>query len=236
MPDSDFTPKVFKIHRFQIGVNVLIQTLLVIVIVVAANYFAFRHYQRWDLSRNRSFTLAGQTKTLLGGLKSPAHFIVYFPEKSVVDQDLDSLLKEFQYASAGKVEVEKVDPNRDLARARELSTKYKFGEESVVIVVYENRYKVVQAQELVDVDDSLVMFNQAPTIRDFKGEQALASALMQVSETEPSKVYVLTGDGEPEITDEKLKLLDTYVQRQNLALESLTSLLARTVCLPMRRR
>ncbi|MGC3989688.1 MAG: Gldg family protein [Chthoniobacteraceae bacterium] len=219
MPDS--TPKVFKIHRFQIGLNVLIQTLLVLFIIVAANYFAFRHYQRWDLSRDHEHTLADQTQRLLRGLKSTVHIVVFFPDDSSITGDLDSLLKEFQYASRSKIEVEKVDPARDLARARELSVKYKFGNENVVVVDCNDRSKVIPASDLVDMDESVAMFNQAPTIRDFKGEQALASALLEVTEPEQAKVYVLTGDGEPELDDPALKLLSTYIGRQNLALLSL---------------
>jgi len=216
MPDS--TSKVFKIHRFQIGLNVLIQTLLVLFIIVAANYFAFRHYQRWDLSRGHEHTLADQTQRLLRNLKSTVHIIVFFPDDSSITGDLDNLLKEVQYASRSKIEVEKVDPARDLARARELSVKYKFGNENVVVVDCNDRSKVIPAADLVDMDESVAMFNQAPTIRDFKGEQALASALLEVTEPEQAKVYVLTGDGEPALDDPALKLLVTYIQRQNLAL------------------
>lgn len=217
---SDSTPKekVFKIHRFQIGLNVLIQTLLVLFIVIAANYFAFRHYQRWDFSRNHELTLSEQTRSLLKSLKTTAHFIVFFPDDSPIEGDVNSLLKEFQYAAHDKVEIETVNPFRDLARARELSVKYKFGNENVVVVDCDGRSKVVPANDLVDMDETVAMFNQAPTIKDFKGEQALASALLEVTEPEQAKVYVLTGDGEPELTDPTMKLLTTYIARQNLAL------------------
>ena len=59
-PSSDAKPKkVFRISRFAIGVNVLLQILTVVFILGVINYFAFNHYRRWDFSRNQKHVLSG---------------------------------------------------------------------------------------------------------------------------------------------------------------------------------
>src|SRR2546425_11690187 len=70
--------KVITIKRFQIGVNVLLQLLALVVILGIVNYLAFNHYKRWDFSRNQKYALSDQTKRLLKSLKKPVQAIVFF--------------------------------------------------------------------------------------------------------------------------------------------------------------
>ncbi len=42
-----------KIHRFQIGLNVIVQVAIAIVLAAMVNYLGFEHYRRWDYSRDR---------------------------------------------------------------------------------------------------------------------------------------------------------------------------------------
>jgi len=65
-PDSP--PKVVSIHRFEIGLNVLIQLLVVAAIVLMANYVSFRHFKRWDFSRDQKYALSSQTLSRIKSL------------------------------------------------------------------------------------------------------------------------------------------------------------------------
>ena len=44
-----------KIHRFQIGLNVIVQVAIVIVLAAMVNYLGFEHYRRWDFSRDKKY-------------------------------------------------------------------------------------------------------------------------------------------------------------------------------------
>ena len=44
-----------KIHRFQIGVNLMVQVAIIIVLAAMVNYLGFQHYRRWDLSRDKKY-------------------------------------------------------------------------------------------------------------------------------------------------------------------------------------
>jgi cobalamin biosynthesis protein CobD/CbiB len=49
------------------------------------------------------------------------------------------------------------------------------------------------------------MFGQQPTVRAFKGEEALTSALLEITEEKQSKLYFLSGHGEAAPNAEDLR-------------------------------
>ncbi|MDP9291438.1 MAG: Gldg family protein, partial [Verrucomicrobiota bacterium] len=81
--------------------------------------------------------------------------------------------------------------------------------------------KVVNATDMADYDSTEAMYGQPPRVTAFKGEQAVTSALLEVSEAKQSKIYVLNGHGEPELKSETLSGLKAYIERQNLKLDAL---------------
>jgi hypothetical protein len=86
----------------------------------------------------------------------------------------------------------------------------------VVIVDYKGRSKVVNAQDMAQYDMSGVQFGEPPRLQAFTGEEALTSALLEVSEEKQKVVHFLVGQGEPDITDaQSLAVLKTYLERQN---------------------
>ena len=220
--------KPHRIHRFAIGVNVLAQVAAVFFILMAVNYYAFKHFKRWDFSRDHKYALSTQTTELLESLQKPVKLFVFFSADprlpgGDVYQDVLGLLKEYQYAGKDKVEVETIDPYKDLSRARALMAQYKFGNENVVIVDYQGHSKLVEATDMAQYDDSGEMYGQEqPKLSGFKGEQALTSAIMEVSEAKQNKVYLIGGKGGPELTDDAIAGFKAYMDRQNIKLDMLT--------------
>lgn len=211
------------IRRVQIGANVIAQLALVAALVVMANYFAFKYYKRWDLSRTQKYTLSSQTTNLLANLKNKVQVYVFFNPGVAFYRDLDATLKEYQYAGGDKVELEFVDPYRNFTRARDLQAKYKFGAaENLVILDYEGRSKFVNEADLADFDQGGGIFGDAPQLRAFKGEQALTGALLEIVENRANKVAFLGGHGELEPVEAgPIKGLVQYIVRQNAKAESL---------------
>ncbi len=209
----------FKIKRVQIGLNVLGQVAATLMIVAMINYVGFNHFKRWDFSRDRKYALSDTTIHLLKELKKPAKILVFFSPGSIVYADVLNLLKEVQYAGKKKVEIEYIDPFRNFTRARQLQDKYKFGaNENVLIVDYDGRVKFVTAPELVEVDNSGAELGQQARIEAFKGEQALASALLEVSEARQNSVLYITGHGEMDLSGDELTNAKTLIERQNIKL------------------
>lgn len=222
-------PKVVKIHRFQIGVNVLIQALVLVAIVLMVNYVSFRHFKRWDFSRDRKYELSTQTKNLLKNLPKPVQAIVFFSSAAEIAPDVNSLLKEYEYASDKKFKMEIVDPYRNLSRAQDLQAKYKFGaNENIVILDIDGKSKFVNAADMADFEMpdqmSMMMGQQQPKLKDFKGEQAITSALLELKEGKPNKVYFLAGHGEPDLKSQDLNVFNEALKRQNIQVATLNLL------------
>src|SRR5882757_1692985 len=97
LPES--APKVVKIQRFQIGLNVLVQTVVFIAIVLMLNYMSYRHFKRWDFSRDRKFALTTQTRNLLKNLKKPVKAVIFFSGSAEIEPDVRALLREYEFAS-----------------------------------------------------------------------------------------------------------------------------------------
>ena len=129
-----------SIPRRTIRLNVALQVVAMLVLLVAVNYFSFNHYARADFSRSQKFTLSEQTRRVLRELKKPVRITVFFsptvlsPETGLFP-DVQNLLKELIFSGRNKIEVEYVDPTRNLSRARELQEQYKFSVSENVLIL-----------------------------------------------------------------------------------------------------
>ena len=226
---SNSKPTVVTIQRFQIGLNVLIQLLVVAAIVGMVNYLSLRHFKRWDFSRDHKYALTSQTRSLLASLKKPVKAVIFFSSAAEIAPDIGALLREYEFASNGRFTTEVVDPYRNITRATELAAKYKIREnDNIVILDYDGRNKFVNATEMADVEQpdqiSMLAGQTQGRLRAFKGEQAITSALLELTEGKPNKVYFVTGHGEPDLNGDDLKLFNETLKRQNIVISPLNLL------------
>lgn len=215
------------IKRLRIGAHVVLQTIIVTVIVLMINYLGFNRYKRWDLSRYNKYALSELTKKYLKSLKKEVKVYVFFAPTSQsagseLYYDLQNLLKEYESAGKRKVQVETIDPYRNLTRTRELQVRYNFGaDENLIILDYQNRKKIIRVADMAEYDPP-GMFSETPRVRSFRGEQLITSALIELTEDKETKIGFLTGHGEPGFeTGSPLTRFKEYVERQNIKLEPL---------------
>lgn len=225
---EDKSPRVFKINRFQIGLNVLLQIVLGIVIFGMINYLAFNHFRRWDLSRTKKSEISEQTRKVINQLQDKLKIVVMVPSQVPVLDDIKDLVSEYQIQAKKddkKIDVETVNPYQNLNRAKELQQRYKFGtQEAVVILDYQNRTKFVNVADMVEMSTPQDPMIQ-PQIAAFKGEQAITQALLEVIEPNQSKLYFVNGLGGQDFVDAQFnRTIMEYFKRQNLATESLNLL------------
>src|ERR1043166_3876497 len=105
-----------KIGRIRIGLNVVVQIVLILFLVAMVNSFAFKHYKRLDLSRDQKYTLSDKTKRFLDTLKDKMRITVFFSPSTPITSDVQNLVTEYQYAGKGKIDVEQIDPERSPSR------------------------------------------------------------------------------------------------------------------------
>src|ERR1700676_5138291 len=235
MADETTTPAPKKIHRVQIGFNVLVQVVLILFLAAMVNALAFRHYKRWDFSRDQKYALSDKTKRFLGTLKNKARVTVFFANTPIT-ADVQSLLTEYQYAAKGKIDIENIDPERNLSRAKEMFEKYKVvSDESLLVIDYDGHNKTVKASDMAEIEPAKPLSGEGPRVAAFKGEQALTSAMIDLVEGKKNTIGYVTGHKEPSITEQSpLAMLDqqqqpaspisvmkTFIENENIKFQEL---------------
>jgi hypothetical protein len=222
-----------QIPRVRIALNVGIQIALAFVIVLLLNYLSFERFKRWDLSHNRKYTLSPLTRRVLSSLKKELKIYVFSsprgaksPGSELLD-DTVSLLKEYQHAGGHRVRVETIDPYLNLTRMLELRDKYKFGAkdntDNMVLLDYDGKQKSIPTATMADYGDQAGFDpDQTPVVKDFKGEQIITSALIQLAEEKQIRIGLISGHGELPVTDEAdLGRFRSALGHQNVVLQEL---------------
>jgi hypothetical protein len=216
-----------KIGRLRIGLNVLVQIVLILFLAAMVNSFAFKHYARWDFSRDQKYSLSDKTKRFLRTLKGKMRITVFFSPNTPISGDVQNLLTEYQYAGNGKIDVEHIDPERNLSRAKELFDKYKVvTDESLLVLEYAGRNKTVKASEMADIDQSGMALGEGPRVAAFKGEQAITSAMMDLVEGKKKTLGYVTGHKEPALSapNSPITLVKTFIENENIKFQELNLL------------
>jgi hypothetical protein len=212
-----------KIRRVQIGLNVLAQIILLLFLAAMVNSIAFKHYQRWDFSRDQKYALSDKTKRFLRTIKGKMRVIVFFSPSTPITADLQNLLTEYQYAGKGKIDIERIDPERNLSRAKEMFDKYKVvSDESLLVIDYEGRNKTVKASEMAEIDQSGMAFGEGPRVAAFKGEQAITSAMMDVVQGKKNTLGYVLGHKEPPLSgNTNISVLKAFIENENIKFQEL---------------
>jgi ABC-type uncharacterized transport system involved in gliding motility auxiliary subunit len=216
-----------KIGRVWIGLSVIVQIMAILFLAILVNSYAFKHYKRWDLSRDQKYALSDKTKRFLNTLKGKMRITVFFSPSTPITSDVQNLLTEYQYAGKGKIDVEQIDPERSLSRAKELFDKYKVvTDESLLVLDYDGRNKTVKASEMADVDQSAMAFGEGPRVAAFKGEQAITSAMIDLVEGKKKTLGYVTGHKEPALSapTSPITLLKTFIENENIKFQELNLL------------
>ena len=212
-----------KIGRVQIGFNVLAQIILLLFLAAMVNSIAFKHYERWDFSRDQKYALSDKTKRFLRTIKGKMRVIVFFSPSTPITADVQNLLTEYQYAGKGKIDIERIDPERNLSRAKEMFDKYKVvSDESLLVIDYEGRNKTVKASEMAEIDQSGMAFGEGPRVSAFKGEQAITSAMMDVVQGKKNTLGYVLGHKEPPLSgNSNISVLKAFIESENIKFQDL---------------
>ncbi|HUY13147.1 MAG TPA: Gldg family protein [Terriglobia bacterium] len=107
-------------NRVLRGSNFVVYLIVVIGIIVLANWFANQHDVHWDLTPNKEFSLSAQTLKILKGLRQPVTLYVF--DRADALKARKDLLGLYSSASS-RVSVRYVDPDRDPGLAKEFGVR-----------------------------------------------------------------------------------------------------------------
>jgi len=207
--------------------NRWIQVVLFLSLILGLNHLALKHFVRFDLTQDNRFALSPETRAYLRDIDQPLHIIVTIPENSPRNEEqvlfryVEQLLQEYTYQSRRKgdflITTEYVDIYQDLARAETLSSRYGLDQPNSILVLSENRKRLVRADELVEFS------NREPVA--FTGESALSSAIIEVTQEQSPILYFLQGHNEVRPDDPSprsgLSQITRELQLRNFTIRSL---------------
>jgi ABC-type uncharacterized transport system involved in gliding motility auxiliary subunit len=157
----------FKRRQSKYAALASASVIIVLGLLVAANYLSNRRSKRWDLTANSVNTLSDQSQKVLVGLKSPLKLIL-IDRSTQFDQYRDRLAQ-YDFAS-NEVSVEYLDAEKDPIRVKQ----YGITAVPTIVIEYEGRTEKVTAVE----------------------EREITSAVIRAVTGQQRKLYFVQGHGE----------------------------------------
>ncbi len=153
------------------GFFTVLSALLVVLILAVANWAAWKKPKTWDLTKNRIFTLSEDTQKTLGGLKEDVEAVAFYGPAETAYGEAQELLRRYADRSS-HFKYRLVDPWRSPEEVKRFAIT-----EGGPRIVLKRGPAEARARE--------------------PSEQALTSALVQVTRAGKRTVYFTEGHGEP---------------------------------------
>ncbi|MGA0845943.1 MAG: DUF7088 domain-containing protein, partial [Luteolibacter sp.] len=177
-------------NRLGAGLFCLIQSALILVILLSANYLSLSHHRAFDLTRAGDYSLAPATQNYLAAnslqsREKKIRWIMAYRRSAPLYERVRAVAEEYARRSGGKIELEVVDPLRSPDRMEEIISAYGITLVRDLIIIDarlddraatredENRVRTLHANvRLVPADDMLVYTTTQGVRRvsGFKGE------------------------------------------------------------------
>jgi ABC-type uncharacterized transport system involved in gliding motility auxiliary subunit len=161
-----------KARQTRYGAFAALYVVIVLAVLVVANYLADHHNKTVDVTSNKQFTLSGETKKVTGNLKKDVT-VYYFDKSDSYDRARDMLDRYRNLSSHIKVDYVDPDKQPDIAR---MEGMHNFGD-----IIIDNGEKKETAKGLT--------------------EEELTGALVRASKSGAKTVCFVSGSGEHTLAD-----------------------------------
>lgn len=208
-----------RFTRWGIGANLALMIVLALAGLILVNLIARLPgiWTRVDLTAHRQNELSPQTEKILQSLQGEVQVISflkgggrYAELLQTIDVSLWRLMKQYRYASDGKVVHENYKLDFDYATARSKLQELDIKEEDNFVVVRApwNKQKPRVLRTLGDI--ATIRWpkrmptgeEQPPAIDQFRAEEAINGAILAVTDEKKPRIGFLEGHGEPSIGDQ----------------------------------
>jgi ABC-type uncharacterized transport system involved in gliding motility auxiliary subunit len=179
------------------GANLILSLVLLAALLAGINWFSNRHFFRKDLTANRAFSLAPQTRKVVSHLDRNIEVIAFYRAGDAAAEPVRDLGRQIADLSP-HVRFEVVDPDRQPGRA----SRYPQLDYGVTVVDGGERTERV----------------------DGANEAAIVNAMIQVTRKEKKTIGFLTGHGEHDPTSSEepgYSALTTRLESEGYAVEKL---------------
>lgn len=179
------------------GSNSLLIFLALLGILIVGNLLANQYTKTWDLTEDKTNTLASESQEIIKSVKSPVHADAYFTSRMSTDS-AKSLLDKLKLASAGNFTYQFIDPEAN----------------------------PVQAQnDQVQTDGTIVLKQGGRSEQvSFASESEIINAIVKLDNPGVRTVYFLTGHGEGSIEtngENSFTMLKSRLSSKNYTVKTL---------------
>src|ERR1035437_878105 len=200
-------PSFSPASRWKIGFDAVLRTVLVLAVLVMANYLAAKFSHRFYLSSQTRVVLSARTVSVLHSLTNRVNVTLYFDRKADFFPDIVALLNEYRSVNP-KISIRTVDYARDAGEAEKVKSQYKLTaatDKDLVIFDCDGRVKMFSGDAL-----TLTKWESVPNEKErefrhkpvaFQGELVFTAMLLALENPQPLKTYFLQGHGEPSLAD-----------------------------------
>ncbi|MEZ4895831.1 MAG: GldG family protein [Saprospiraceae bacterium] len=182
--------------------NVTISALLITGILIMINILSNRYFLRFDITKEKQYTLSKATKNVLKNLSDPVTITAYFSTDLPADilktkQDFKEMLAEYATRSKGNVNYEFIDPGTDPELENKLAQQ---GIQPIMISVREKDQSKQQKAFLAAVlkygdQEEVIPFIQPGTSMEYD----LTTNIKKMTVSDKPFVGIIQGQGEPDL-------------------------------------
>ncbi len=230
-----------KADRTRAGANAAVSIVGALVILVALNYLAMRHYKRADWTASGLYTLSEKSIKVLETLPKDVSLIVLWSagDPSGRYSEVKEILDRYTAASP-RIKVEMVDPDLNPERVKMVISQYgariqqdeygRAGVEAGIFVVSGDNVKFVSSSDFENMTDMLGQMDADDNagVSGFNAEQSLTSAVLHVTSDSQPKICFTQGHGEWGVesggTAPSISHLKEALAQDGLKVEAITTL------------
>ncbi len=159
------------------SLNALTLSLIVLGIFAVINFVGYRHFKRFDFTKQKSFSLAPQSIQVVKALKDEVRIVGFYEAKEKAM--FDELLNKYKYHS-NKIVIQFYDPDKDKGAAKKYNIK------KYRTVVIEKGKRETRVEDVTGEN----------------GEEKITNAIIKAGREATPVIYFLKGHGEKDIHDQ----------------------------------
>ena len=184
--------ELFASRKTLLWLNDIVLVLLIIGIGVVLSHIGFRRNFRYDFTHNKIFSLSDMTIQSVRGLKKDVRVTAFFPRGTTEESMVKDLLQEYKRHS-DKLTFSMVDPMRDPVTTKAMNITAL----GTVVVQCDASRRDLLSNDLFDLPTQYSPQDAKPK---FTGEQAITSAIINVTSGVKRMVNFVKGHGEAAIS------------------------------------
>lgn len=176
--------------------------LVVLALVLMFNYLSFRHFKRFDWTGSKIYTLSEKSLGVLEGLDKNIELVMVLSPGSQLYTSTNELLDRYVAANPQKIRRRDLDPARNPLEFERIVKSFGLDRPNVLVVARTDDAgamldkRVIEEADLAEVDFSGAQFGQPPSIKEYKGEKQITSAILGLVEAKKPKILFTSGHGE----------------------------------------